>query len=100
MLRQVVRQLPNMVTNPCKKGTYGVFGTYLGYKKVAPPPSPPPWFNHHAYLAPVFLSKSYYHFNTAQGYKGASGEFECVPHAATPLPPSHVAVQVYIRPHT
>jgi hypothetical protein len=22
------------VTNPCKKGTYGVFGTYLGYKKV------------------------------------------------------------------
>jgi len=29
-----VRQLPNMVTNPCKKGTYGVFGTYLGYKKV------------------------------------------------------------------
>lgn len=29
----VVRQLPNMVTNPCKKGTYGVFGTYLGYKK-------------------------------------------------------------------
>ena len=31
----VTRQLPNMVTNPCKKGTYGVFGTYLGYKKVA-----------------------------------------------------------------
>lgn len=39
---QVVRQPPNMVTNPCKKGTYGVFGTYLGYKKVArrrPPPA-------------------------------------------------------------
>lgn len=31
---QVVRQLPNMQTNPCKKGSYGVFGTYLGYKKV------------------------------------------------------------------
>jgi hypothetical protein len=39
---QVVRQPPNMVTNPCKKGTYGVFGTYLGYKKVMcsrPPPA-------------------------------------------------------------
>ncbi len=37
LLWQVVRQLPNMQTNPCKKGTYGVFGTYLGYKKVRLP---------------------------------------------------------------
>ncbi len=63
-LLQVVRQPPNMVTNPCKKGTYGVFGTYLGYKKVTrrrPPPA-----------ASCDVTKR-------QGYKGASGEFECAP---------------------
>jgi hypothetical protein len=59
-----VRQPPNMVTNPCKKGTYGVFGTYLGYKKVTrrrPPPA-----------ASCDVTEW-------QGYKGASGEFECAP---------------------
>jgi hypothetical protein len=65
-----------MQTNPCKKGTYGVFGTYLGYKKVG---------------RRCLLRAATHHCDSrVQGYKGASGEFEC--DLRPPCSPRHRAV--------